>query len=164
MNNKVKYLTVFLMMIVLLVTACGKPTAVITTNPAPSSENTTSPSAAPVKAANKVELTYFHLAQRCVTCLCFEERLNYITATYFKDAVAGGKLDYKVLEIGKKENEPIVSKYKAYGSQLFINVIAENKDNIRELQEIWSWKCPTDNPGFDAKMKNLIETSLKSVN
>jgi hypothetical protein len=164
MNSKLKYIIVILVMITILMCACGKPASVTTSNPPPISGNITSSSDTPTKSANKIELTYFHLAQRCVTCLCFEERLNYITGTNFKDATAAGKLVYKVLEIGRKENEPIVAKYKAYGSQLFINIIKDNKDNIRELQEIWTWKCPTDQPGFDEKMKNLIETSLKSVN
>jgi hypothetical protein len=165
MHNGLKYPIVVLMMIVILMSACGKSTAEVSpSNPSTASGNSTLPSATPMKTAGKVELTYFHLAQRCVTCLCFEDRLNYITGTNFKDAIAAGKLVYRVVEIGKKENEPIVSKYKAYGSQLFINVIVDNKDNIREIQEIWSWKCPTDKPGFDEKLKNLIEINLKSIN
>ena len=151
--RQIKYLSLLLIIAALLLSACSTTIA----------QTSTSAPATPSQTANRVEVIYFHLPQRCVTCLCFEERLNYVIKTYFTGAVTSGKLIYNVVEIGKKENAAIVSKYDAYGSQLFVNVIINNKNNYKEIQEIWNWKCPTDNKGFDEKIKNLIEESLKSI-
>jgi hypothetical protein len=110
-----------------------------------------------------VEVVYFHMQQRCVTCLCFEERISTVIAENFTDEIENGKLVYKIIDITDKNNEPIVIKYKAFGSQLFINKIIDNKDNIQNIEEIWDWKCTKDKPGFDGKVKALIEQALTEI-
>jgi hypothetical protein len=125
--------------------------------------NTNQNEPAPVNNNNTVEVVYFHMQQRCVTCLCFEERINVVIAENFNDEIENGKLVYKIIDITDKENEPIVIKYQAFGSQLFINKIIDNKDNIQNIQEIWDWKCTRDKPGFDNKVKALIEQALTEI-
>jgi len=112
---------------------------------------------------SRVDVIYFHVNQRCVTCLCFEEHINYVIDTYFQDAVESGKLTYRVLNIQKTENADIARKYKAVGSQLFINVVIKGVDNIEDIQSIWSWKCPSDPKQFERKVRMIIEQSLKEV-
>jgi len=101
--------------------------------------------------------------QRCPTCLCFEERINAVIARYFSDAIASGKLTYKVLNAQDPLNGAFVKKFKPVGSQLFIDTIVNGFDNIEDIQAIWDWDCRTDQPGFDQKVKETIEARLKSI-
>ncbi|MFA5399062.1 MAG: nitrophenyl compound nitroreductase subunit ArsF family protein [Dehalococcoidia bacterium] len=112
---------------------------------------------------SRVDVIYFHVNQRCVTCLCFEQHINYVIDTYFQDAIDSGKLTYRVLNIQKEENVDIARKYRAVGSQLFINVIVNGIDNIEDIQSIWSWKCPSDPKQFERKVRIIIEQSLEEV-
>jgi hypothetical protein len=149
-------------------------TAPVVQNPPASAANASSysitvPSAAannqkaPVAAANRVDVIYFHVTQRCVTCLCFEEHINTVIDKYFQDAIASGKLTYKVLNTQKPENKDIAVKYGAVASQLCINVIINGKDNITDIQDIWDWKC-RDNPAdFEQKVKAVIDQALVKV-
>jgi len=118
---------------------------------------------APAVAANRVDVIYFHVTQRCVTCLCFEEHINTVIDKYFKDAIAGGKLTYRVLNAQKPENKAVATQYGAVASQLFINVIINGKDNITDIQEVWDWKCRTDAADFEKKVKAAIESALSKV-
>ena len=118
---------------------------------------------APPVLANRIDVIYFHMTQRCVTCLCFEERINYVIETYFSDAISSGKLVYKVLNAQEPQNAALSKKYKVVGSQLFINSVVNGFDNIDDIQDIWDWNCRTDRPGFDLKVKNTIEQRLKAL-
>jgi len=81
--------------------------------------------------------------------------------TYFQNEINTGKMTFGVYDIGDSQNKDLVNKYGAVGSQLFINVVTNGTDNIKDIQDIWSWNCRTDKPGFDQKVKNVIDQSLR---
>jgi hypothetical protein len=112
---------------------------------------------------NRVDVVYFHRPQRCVTCLCFEERIRYVVSSYFQTELDNGQMTFGVYNIGDSQNADIVKKYGAISSQLFINTVKDGTDNIKDIQDIWSWSCRTNKEGFDQKVKSVIEQSLKSV-
>jgi hypothetical protein len=125
-------------------------------------------SAAPVPVAkpllaNRVDVIYFHMNQRCVTCLCFEEHVNQVMQNNFADAISSGKLTYRVLNAQDKQNIDIAKKYQVVGSQLFINSVLNGDDHIKDLQEIWDWDCRNNAQEFEAKVRNAIELRLKAL-
>ena len=115
----------------------------------------------PLKLSDMIEVIYFHRPRRCVTCLCFEERVSHVVKTYFQDEVASGKLTFEIFDLGDEDNAAIAEKYGAFSSQLFINTIRDGVDHIRDIQEIWYWDCTHDKEGFDKAVKNVIEQSLE---
>jgi hypothetical protein len=131
---------------------------VITTTPP-----TVQPQDEPLESENRVDVVYFHRPQRCVTCLCFEERIRYIMSNYFQEELKSSKMTFGVYDIGDSKNADIVKKYGAYSSQLFINTVKDGTDNIKDIQAIWDWKCRTDKAGFDQKVKSVIEQNLKDI-
>jgi len=154
-----------------LLSACGNPSPAATppteepsAPPAvtPPAEQPSEPSEA-TTTPDRVDVVYFHRPLRCVTCLCFEERIRHVVKTYFQDEVDSGKLTLEVLNLGDKENAAIVNKYSAFGPQLFINTVRGGTDHIKNIEEIWSWNCRSDKEGFDQAVKNLIEQSLEEV-
>ena len=108
----------------------------------------------------KVDLLYFHRPQRCTKCLCFERRVSDVVSEYFQDQINSGQLTFQILNIGDKENYALVQKYRAVGSQLFINTIINGEEHIKDVQEIWSWDCTSNTDRFDREVKNIIELSL----
>jgi len=128
--------------------------------PAPAAGSSTTPSVPPSATATRIEVVYFHLTQRCVTCLCFEERFNYVMGTYFKDEIKAGTIKYMVLNAQEPQNSAIAKKYGAVGSQLFINRISNGSEQIRDIQEIWDWNCRGNKQGFDSKVVNVISNSM----
>jgi PBP1b-binding outer membrane lipoprotein LpoB len=130
---------------------------------APSTVKVPSATQAPPVLASRIDVIYFHMTQRCVTCLCFEERVNYVIEKYFGDAISSGKLTYRVLNAQEPQNAALSKKYKVVGSQLFINSVINGFDNIDDIQDIWDWDCRNDRPGFDLKVKNAIEQRLKAL-
>jgi hypothetical protein len=112
---------------------------------------------------SRIDVVYSHMNQRCPTCLCFEERINTVIEKYFSEQISSGKLTYQVLNAQEPQNSSFVKKYKAVGSQLFINTVINGFDNIEDIQDIWDWDCRTDQPGFDLKVKNAIEQRLKGL-
>jgi hypothetical protein len=155
----------------MLLFACSTSTAQPASppdNPATPSIVTTSPSdnaSAPTQddssaLPNRVDVAYFHQSQRCPTCLCFEERIRYVVSTYFQDDLDSGKMTFAVYDISDSQNAAIVNKYGAVGSQLFIDTVRDNTDNIQDIQDIWSWNCRGDKAGFDEQVRNAIQQSL----
>jgi hypothetical protein len=112
---------------------------------------------------DRVDVIYFHRPQRCVTCLCFEERVRYVVSTYFQNELNSGKMTFGVYDIGDSKNADIVKKYGAYSSQLFINTVKDGTDHITDIQDIWSWHCTSNKQSFDQKVKNVIDQSLKDI-
>jgi hypothetical protein len=167
------YFTIVTILAIGLLFACASPAIPATSppdEPATPSEITTTPSDNATTSQTQdeslnlldgVDVVYFHRPQRCPTCLCFEERIRYVVSTYFQNELNSGKLTFGVYDIGDNKNTDIVKKYGAVGSQLFINIVKDGTDNIKDIQDIWSWSCRTNKAGFDQKVKNVIEQSLK---
>jgi hypothetical protein len=72
-------------------------------------------------------------------------------------------LVFQICELGDRSKADLIRKYDAYGSQLFVNTIINNADNIENIKEIWSWPCETDKQGFNDKVRNVIEQALKEI-
>lgn len=165
---KIKSLIILLVLVSFLLVACSsgtstpqQPTKTPAQNETPQIPEILKPPAD--LPANRVDVAYFHMPQRCATCICFEQRADYIVKTYFQDELASGKLTFQIYAIGDKSSEPIVRKYKALGSQLFVNMVTNNADHIKDIQDIWDWRCRSDQPGFDDKVKTVIRQYLDAV-
>ena len=70
---------------------------------------------------NRIEVLYFHGAQRCITCRAIEANTVALLDSLYSQEKANGKIIYKVVDISKKENEAIADKYEVTWSSLFVN-------------------------------------------
>ncbi len=109
--------------------------------------------------ADKVEVIYFHRAQRCYSCIYAEAGTRYTVETYFADELASGKVTFEVFNVEDKENTTIVKKYGAFTSSLFINTIRDGTDHIEEVTDIWFVLGKDER--FVEVVKSKIEESLK---
>ena len=150
MLAKVKIWSSFLLTILVagMLCACGSP--------APEVPSTSDTSSTP---ADRVEVIYFHRAQRCYSCIYAEEGTRYTVETYFADELASGKVTFEAFDVGDKENATIVNKYGAFTSSLFINTIRDGTDHIEEVTDIWFVLGKDE--AFMEIVKSKIEKRLK---
>ena len=86
-----------------------------------------------------------------------------MVSAYFQNELNSGRMTFGVYDIGDSKNTDIVKKYGAVGSQLFINTVKDGTDNIKDIQDIWSWHCTSNKRDFDQKVKNVIDQGLEDI-
>lgn len=168
MFKRARYLFLTLALAAFIVAGCSNQTT-STSQPA-TTPNALTPTPTSLTSAeqlsnlpDRVDVIYFHRPQRCVTCICFEERISYVVSTYFQNELNSGKMNFGIYNIGDSKNATIVKKYSPITSSLYVNTVRDNTDNIRNIEAIWSWKCMSKKESFDQQVKRLIEQSLKSA-
>ena len=87
---------------------------------------------------NGVEVVYFHRSIRCSSCTYAEDTIRHTIETYFEDELASGELVFMSIDVQDEENAPIVDKYGAYTSSLFMNKVVNGVEHIEEITAIWS--------------------------
>jgi hypothetical protein len=105
-----------------------------------STQPTPTPTPTPVQTSltvEKVELVYFHRAQRCYSCMYAEEGVRYTLETYFAEELADSTISFDVYNVEDENNAEIIEKYGAYTSSLFINTVQDGEDHIEEMNTIW---------------------------
>ena len=159
-----------LAMAILLVTLVGacSSTSQAETPPASKPSTTTTatdtpPSVSVSGGSGTVKVVYFHMHVRCAACVYVETRVRYNIDTYFKNETASGKLTFEVFDLGDKQNAAIANKYKAVGSQLFINTMKDGVDHIKHIEAVWMPKYLNDQEAFDQLIQKLLKQALKDV-
>ena len=120
-----KYLRAFLVITVL--TSC------------PFSEASTVP-AEGASTNSAVTVYYFHGTFRCPTCHKLEQYSKEAIETNFKDALASGKLSFKIVNMEDKGNKHFVNDYQLYTKSLVLSLTKDGKEvRSRNLDKIWEY-------------------------
>jgi hypothetical protein len=92
------------------------------------------------KSSGKVIAYYFHGTSRCPTCHKLEQYSKEAIEANFKDALASGKLEFKVINIENKGNEHYASDYQLYTKSLILSLITDGKQiKWKNLDKIWEY-------------------------
>ena len=92
------------------------------------------------KSSGKVIAYYFHGAMRCPTCHKLEQYSKEAIETNFKDALASGKLEFKVVNVEDKGNEHYGSDYQLYTKSLILSLVKDGKEaKWKNLDKIWEY-------------------------
>lgn len=104
--------------------------------------------------AEKIQVFLFHATQRCSSCINIGKFAGETVSEYFQQELKDGKIEFKEINIDLPENRELAEKFKAAGSVLYINVIAEGKDNIEE--DTMVWRLTTNNEQFKSYLKDKL--------
>jgi len=96
--------------------------------------------AAQEAVSSKVVVYYFHGTFRCSTCYKLEQYSKEAVDTNFKDALASGKLEFKVINIEDKGNEHFGKDYQLYTKSLILSLVRDGKQTKwKNLDKIWEY-------------------------
>ena len=118
--------------------------------------------AAADKPAAKVIAYYFHGTARCPTCYKLEQYSKEAIETNFKDALASGKLEFKVVNIDDKGNEHYARDYQLYTKSLILSLIKDGKEiKWKNMDKIWEYVGNKER--FIDYVKNGVADLLKEA-
>ena len=112
---------------------------------------------------DRVEVLYFHGAQRCITCRAIETNTVALLDSLYSQEKANGKIIYKVVDISKKENEAIADKYEVTWSSLFVNGWKDGKENVNNMTEFSFSNARNAPDKFKEGIKSKIDELLKQL-
>ena len=113
--------------------------------------------------SNRIEVLYFHGAQRCITCRAIETNTEALLDSLYSKEKADGKSIYKVIDISKKENEAIADKYEVTWSSLFVNGWKDGKENVNNMTEFSFSNAKNTPDKFKEGIKSKIDELLKQL-
>ena len=92
-----------------------------------------------VKGAHVIAY-YLHGTFRCPTCYKLEQYSKEAIETNFKDALASGKLEFKVVNVEDKGNEHFNKDYQLYTKSLILSLVKDGKETKWiNLDKIWEY-------------------------
>lgn len=108
----------------------------------------------------KVIAYYFHGSFRCPACHKLEQYSKEAIEANFKDALASGKLEFKVVNIEDKGNEHFVNDYQLYTKSLVIS-LTENGKEVRSKNLVKIWDYAGNKQKFFDYVASEINSFLK---
>lgn len=89
---------------------------------------------------NHISIYYFHGNMRCVTCHKLEQYSKEAVEIDFKDEIASGKIEFRVINVEEKGNEHYTDDYKLYTKSLVISLVKDGKEiKFKNLEKIWDY-------------------------
>lgn len=110
-----------------------------------------------VKKSDPVEVYYFHMTRRCVTCQTVERVAEEAVKENFKDAIAKGEVSFKSVNLEDKANKALMKKLKVGGQSLLI-VSGSEKIDITDKGFLYAVNEPEKLKG---EIKSHVEQFLK---
>lgn len=126
-----------------------------------STEKKTETASTDVKQADRIEVLYFHGAQRCVTCKAIEANTKALLDSLYSNEIAAGKIVYKIIDISQKENEEVADKYEVTWSSLFVNRWKNGTEEVNNMTEFGFANAKNDPDSFKNGIKIKIDELLK---
>jgi hypothetical protein len=114
-----------------------------------------------VKGAQVVAY-YFHGQMRCSTCHKLEQYSKEAIESNFKDALASGKLEFKVVNIEDRGNEHYGKDYQLYTKSLILSLVKDGKEiKWKNMDKIWEYVG--NKQKFTDYVKSEVANLLKEV-
>ena len=113
------------------------------------------------KKDTKLEVYYFHITNRCPTCLSIEANTKKTLDTYFPKEVKEGKIKLVILNVDDDKNKAISEKYAAYGSALFLTKKVSGKETITDITNFAFQNSRNRPEEFIKGLKLKINENLK---
>lgn len=116
---------------------------------------------AQTKAADRVEVLYFHGKQRCATCMAIEKYAREVVEKDFAVEQKQGRVVFRVVDISTAEGERLAKSYRVSWSSLYVNGWKNGKEKRNDLTQ-FAFKNARKHPdvfkqGVSGKIKGLMK-------
>ena len=122
-------------------------------------EGTQKGNKAAVSAGDMVEVFYFHLTRRCVTCQAVENVSRDAVSEIYADEIKQGKVIFRALNIEDKATEPEAERAKATGQCLLI-ISGETRIDLTSEGFMYA---KTNPDRLKEELKKAIDPLLKEM-
>ncbi len=109
----------------------------------------------------KVQVYYFHLTNRCHTCMSIESELRKTIDSLFKTELDSGIIRFAALNCELPENADLAKKYDAYGATLALTEYRNSKEIKKEDITSWAFSKVHFPEVFSKELKQKINEFLK---
>lgn len=107
---------------------------------------------------SKIVVYYFHVTQRCQTCLDIEKFTNEAMQRFFVNDMAVDKIEWKVINTDNAADEHFIKHYNLEAQALIISKEVNGKEiKWKNLEKIW------DLTGNVQKFEEYVKNEVKSA-
>lgn len=83
----------------------------------------------------KIDIYYFHRAQRCMTCLSIEENTRNTLNQYFADELKNGTISLYIIDYEADTDKELIEKYKVDVPALYLSKVKKGKETNKNLTD-----------------------------
>lgn len=112
-----------------------------------------------VNAGDKVEVYYFHLTRRCVTCQAVENETRNAIQALYPDEMEKGTVSYIVLNLEDEKSKAAAEKCKATGQCLLV-ISGDTRIDLTDKGFMYARTSPDK---LRSEIKNAIDPLLKTL-
>ncbi|MEI6766819.1 MAG: nitrophenyl compound nitroreductase subunit ArsF family protein [Bacteroidota bacterium] len=109
----------------------------------------------------KLKVYYFHITNRCHTCISIETNIRKTINENFLNQLETGIIDLYIMNCELPENQTLVKKYDAYGATLALTSYTNGKEQKTEDLTNWAFQKIHSSDVFVTELKLKIEDYLK---
>ena len=109
----------------------------------------------------KLQVYYFHITNRCHTCISIENELRKTLLTNFKNKLDSGIIRFASVNCELPENEWLVKKYDAYGPTLALTKYRSGKELKKEDMTTWAFSKVHSPDVFAKELSQKINELIK---
>jgi hypothetical protein len=109
----------------------------------------------------KLQIYYFHITNRCHTCISIENELRKCVTENYKNELETGIIRFASLNCELPENQELVKKYEAYGATLVLTKYESGKEKQTEDLTSMAFSKIGKPDIFHKELKAKIEELIK---
>lgn len=114
-----------------------------------------------VKNNTKLLVYYFHITNRCHTCISIEATTKKVLEESYQKKLDDGTIIFKTFNVDLPENKDIVKKYEAYGATLALTKIENGKEISTDDLTNMAFSKINNEELFATELKSKINEMLK---
>jgi len=81
----------------------------------------------------KLQIYYFHLTNRCITCNSIEANVKSVIESMYSEEIKQGLISFESINIQEKENWEIAEQYETANASLFLTLNTESGQHTSDL-------------------------------
>lgn len=106
-----------------------------------------------------IEVLEFYGKHRCNSCIDIERNTKATLKKFFKKEIDNKQIVYKLIQWDVPENEAIVNKFEAAGTELYIYRIKDGKEYIDDISD-FAFKKSDKDEEFESIFKDKLNKAL----